>query len=350
MKNYLNVGATERVNALDGLRGLAVLVVLLMHTLGIPRGGELGVDIFFALSGYLISSQLLSEVNRSGNIGLARFYWKRCIRLIPAFLAVCVLYSAMRFCFPATTPHINLLTMLSLPWGANISWANGAQPAPFLQHTWSLAVEWQFYLVWPLVLIGLSKLNIRRDGLLVILVLSVLAVWVARWRGDQLMRFEGILIGSMIPLIKDRDIVRRTICARHSAWLIFLPAMAVMAWLISQPVQAFQSPAKPFTSILSSVIILYLTMNGAVQPRQLLGNKVLRHFGTISYGLYLFHFPIAALMYVNGFSPWQMLVVGFFVAVPLAEVSWRYLELPILQAWSSRSAVATAPAPLAERA
>jgi peptidoglycan/LPS O-acetylase OafA/YrhL len=350
MKDHPKDGAVARVNALDGLRGLAVLVVLLMHTLGIPRGGELGVDIFFALSGYLISSQLLSEINRSGTIGLGRFYWKRCVRLIPAFLAVCVLYSAMRFCFPANTPHINLLTMLSLPWVANISWAHGAQPAPFLQHTWSLAVEWQFYLVWPLVLIGLFKLHLRRDGLLVILVLSVLAVWVARWRGDQLMRFEGILIGSMIPLIMDRDIVRRSICAPHSVWLIFVPAVVLMGWLISQPVQAFQSPAKPFTSILSSVVILYLTVNNAARPRLLLGNKLLRHFGEISYGLYLIHFPIAALMYVNGFSPWQMLVVGFFIAVPLAEVSWSYLESPILQKWSNRPVIETLPMPLAERA
>ncbi|MBK6295657.1 MAG: acyltransferase [Rhodoferax sp.] len=349
MKDHLQTRVAAHVNALDGLRGFAVLVVLLMHTLGIPRGGELGVDIFFALSGYLISSQLLSEITRSGSVGLVRFYWKRCIRLIPAFLAVCVLYSAMRFCFPANTPHINLLTMLTLPWVANISWANGAQPAPFLQHTWSLAVEWQFYLVWPLVLIGLFKVNIRRNGLLMILVLSVLAVWVARWRGDQLLRFEGILIGSMIPLIKDRDIVRRIIGAKHSAWLIFLPAMAMMAWLILQPVQAFQSPAKPVTSLLSSVIMLYLTVNSAVLPKLLLGNGLLRHFGTISYGLYLFHFPIAALMYVNGFSPWQMLVVGVLVAVPLAEVSWRYLESPILQRWSNRTAVPTVPAPLAER-
>lgn len=326
----------KRVQSIDGLRGFAILIVLLVHTLGIPAGGELGVDIFFTMSGYLISSQLFAESAKTGTINLRLFYWKRCKRLVPAFLAVCLLYVAMSYCFPASVPSPNLLKMLSLLLMSNIYWAQGVPPIPFLQHTWSLAVEWQFYLAWPVVLIVFSKLGVGRKGTFAFLVLTVVSVWVARSQGDQFLRFDGVLMGSMIPLVQDSKSIRRVCESKYAAWLIFMPCLIAIIVLVYQPVLSYLGPTKPVISVLTAGIIAFLAIGQGSRATALFDNRFLRHFGEISYGLYLYHFPIAALMYVNGMLPTKMLVVGLLVSIPIAEVSWLYLESPLLQSGRSK--------------
>ncbi len=325
-----NIG-DGRIFSIDGLRGFAVLVVFLSHTLGIPAGGELGVDIFFVMSGYLISTLLLDEKAQTGSINLRLFYWKRCKRLIPAFIAVCFMYFAISMLFPETAARPNVITMLGLLVTSNIYWAASNPPVPFLQHTWSLAVEWQFYLAWPLVLLALSAVGMRKRGLFVFVFLTVVGVWIARFYGDQLLRFDGILIGSMIPLLKDNRVFRQIFNKKRADWYFFIPSLIAIFIMVAQPVNSYLGPTKPIVSVLTAVIISYLIVGEKSSMGVLLDNSFLRYFGRISYGLYLYHFPIAALMYVHGMKPVAMLLASICISIPIAELSWRYLELPLMQ-------------------
>lgn len=318
--------ATDRISSLDGLRGFAVLVVFLSHTLGIPKGGELGVDVFFVMSGYFISTLLFDEINRKGTINLWDFYWKRSRRLIPAFFAMCVMYFAMSLIYPASAVSPNWGTMLGLLLTSNIYWAAGSPPIPFLQHTWSLAVEWQFYLAWPILLMCLFAIGLRKLGFTIFLIVAVTCVLIARSNGDQLLRIDGILIGSVIPLIKDYKWFRQSFAARGATWYLFVPSLVAIVVLVSQPVASYLGPTKPLVSALTALVICYVVGGQKSVVVALIDNRFLRHFGKISYGLYLYHFPIAALMYVHGMTPALMLLAGVLISIPIAEVSWRYME------------------------
>ena len=173
--------APRRVAALDGLRGLAVVAVLLFHA-GYLDGGFLGVDLFFVLSGYLITALLLSEWRTRGTIGLSRFWRSRARRLVPALLLACfvVVIGSWVFRTPGSLAGLRGDLLGTVTYTANWRfilqgtsyWTNLGPPSP-LQHVWSLAIEEQFYLIWPLVVIGLLRL--RRNPRIILGVAVVLA-------------------------------------------------------------------------------------------------------------------------------------------------------------------------------
>lgn len=336
-------GDAARLAPLDGLRGIAVTVVFLMHTLALPKGGGLGVDIFFALSGFLITSLLWRELQARGTIAATAFYKRRCLRLLPAFAAMCLLYAALHQLFPRTVAVVDVGRLFALLLNSNLYWASGAHPVPLLQHTWSLAVEWQFYLLWPLVLTLAFELGLRRRGLLLLMLIAVVAIWFVRWRGDMFWRIDGILLGAMLPLMREEPRVQRLFAARHALGpLCLVPGVALLWFLAGRSTLSAVTAGGP-VSLLSASIILFVLCNPQASITQMLSAPLLQHLGRISYGLYLYHFPIAALMYVNGFTPQQLLLAGLFVAWPLAEVSWRCLESPLLR-WQAAAAL-PAPSP-----
>src|SRR5262245_41272123 len=158
--------------ALDGLRGVAVLAVLLFHA-GHLRGGFLGVDLFFTLSGFLITTLLLAEHSARGRISLRNFWSRRARRLLPALylvLGATVAYAAL-FARPDSLQQIRGDAFAALAYVANWHliatggsyWSQYAAPSP-LEHLWSLAVEEQFYIVWPLLVVGILAWSRRRAG------------------------------------------------------------------------------------------------------------------------------------------------------------------------------------------
>ena len=169
------------VPALDGLRGAAVAGVLLFHAEGLLRGGFLGVDLFFVLSGYLITSILVAEHRRSGRIDLRAFWIRRARRLMPALLALvpAVGLYARSFAAPGELAQIRGDALATLAYVANWRailvrrsyWEMFAAPSP-LEHTWSLAIEEQFYVVWPLV----ALVVLRRGPRALAIVSGVLAL------------------------------------------------------------------------------------------------------------------------------------------------------------------------------
>jgi peptidoglycan/LPS O-acetylase OafA/YrhL len=335
----------SRITPIDGLRGFAVLVVFVYHTLGIPVSGDIGVDIFFTMSGFLISSQIFNEIERTRTINIVKFYLNRVVRLIPAFLAVCALYLAIYYCFGKYSYPANetadITTMLGMIFMANIYMAQDLHPIPFLQHTWTLAVEWQFYLAWPLILITLTKCGLKSKPLMVVSICAgIVTIWILRLAGDRFLQFDGILLGSLIPLIKDNKFIVGLFKNRFAGLLIFCPAILVMVAFVFNVAQPYTMlPPKTVVSVMTMIAILFFTINYDSIYNNIFDNSPMRYFGKISYGLYLYHYPIAALMYSNGFDSKQMLVVGIIVAIPLAEVSWRYMEEPILKAWARSKSI-----------
>jgi peptidoglycan/LPS O-acetylase OafA/YrhL len=192
----------RHVPALDGLRGVAVAGVLLFHA-GHLTGGYLGVDLFFVLSGYLITSLLLAERQATGTVALKAFWGRRARRLLPALalmLLVVALYARL-IAQPSDLHQIRMDALAAIAYVANWRdvlahfsyWSLFTAPSP-LQHTWSLAIEEQFYIVWPIVVLAVAKAARHRDGRsvarLVLFVSTVLAFASGAW-GIVLYRIAG---------------------------------------------------------------------------------------------------------------------------------------------------------------
>jgi peptidoglycan/LPS O-acetylase OafA/YrhL len=321
-----------RLSALDGLRGFAVLIVLFDHTLHIPAGGYFGVDVFFVLSGFLISSQLFAEGQRTGTLDLRRFFIKRCRRLLPAFFAMCALYWIIDFCFLKSTRAPEFFRLFSLLFTSNLHLARGSSPYPLLNHTWTLAVEWQFYLLWPFVVVLLAKLGFKKTSVLGVLATAILVVWFLRLRGDTYIRYDGVLIGSALALAPLSGLRWLGLKAQAAVPAVFAACVLCLLLLIFKPTLVGHQLGISVAPLLAGAIILIAVSRRNWLSTVLLENTFLARFGKISYGLYLYHFPIAALMYTQGYTLTQMTLVCVPLSVALAIVSWRHLEEPLLQA------------------
>jgi len=179
----INMGALlqHRIEAFDGLRGFSVAIVFLAHTLGFPVGGGTGVDLFFVMSGYFITSILCREWDRRHSIDLKHFYINRAARLLPGVFGLCGFYGLIWWIFPGATSN---------PWGNLLPtvfvWSNWARavglPYPdVLGHTWSLSIEWQFYFAWPFGFIALRQMRTSLRSVLIFLVSLIGAVWINRY-------------------------------------------------------------------------------------------------------------------------------------------------------------------------
>lgn len=280
---------------LDGFRGVAVLMVLLGH-IGISqvaRAGTVGVTLFFVLSGFLITRLLVEERARAGRVDFPRFYLRRALRLFPAmvvFLTVVGIYGAVSGAnAPIGYPALYL---------ANVAQAAG-RDLGLVGHTWSLSLEEQFYLVWPALLV----LAVTRRRALAMAGIGVLASFGATilliatdrsglgWERINFgpdTRASALFIGCALGLTIDS-------CVRlRAVGLLGPPSLAAIATiaLVSRDKSAvFYLVALPLASVLGALVIVYL-LDGARAAARLAGWQPLVGVGRISYGLYLWHFPV----------------------------------------------------------
>jgi peptidoglycan/LPS O-acetylase OafA/YrhL len=309
--------------SLDGLRGIAVLAVIGTHfnAPGIVNGGLVGVTLFFVLSGYLITSLLVTERESAGRINLATFYVRRAARLLPALAVVLVAVgAALVIDGRASVALAGVLT--SSLYVSNLAVANGVVLGP-LEHTWSLAIEEQFYLLWPAILIlGIGHRRFLIGALVVGIVVSaglrlgpitdLDRFW---WLYHHTFtRADALLVGCLLALVPFRPSLPTTILATVSlVFLVVLPMdQGTFATLLLLP-----------TALAGGIVV-------AAKPR-LLGIAPLVAVGRISYGLYLWHFPLAMLL------PAWAAFLGTFL---LAGLSYRFVELPIRRAaarWRGRT-------------
>jgi peptidoglycan/LPS O-acetylase OafA/YrhL len=348
--------------ALDGLRGLAVLAVVAYH-LGVPwapRGGAVGVTLFFSLSGYLITSLLLTEIDRSDRVLLGRFYARRALRLFPALLLVVAAVAGYALtAAPAGTAEQNLG---ALPWvllylGNWYRAFEGFGSLGFLDHTWTLSVEEQFYLLWPPVVLALlltarGARRWRRRLLAAALVGSVaplvvrLLVWdgvdasAARVLNGTDTAADPLMMGCALAIaISLRGGLQAAGAARLRRGLVwgFWPAAALLVADATLRLD-LQRPELVAVSLLWGPTLLGLASTAVVgwtvlRSPVVLGWRPLRAVGLVSYGVYLWHYPVIRLLEVEGGGPLSgpEQVLATALSLALAALSYVVVERPLLR-------------------
>jgi peptidoglycan/LPS O-acetylase OafA/YrhL len=342
---------------IQGLRAIAVVLVLLSHAgFGFAAGGYVGVDVFFVVSGFLITGLLVKEAHETGKVSIAGFYARRARRILPAasVVTIATIIGAWLW-FPITRLEAVLQDAFTvIVYVVNYrfiaqetEYLNADQmPSPF-QQFWSLAVEEQFYLVWPLLLLGLLVLVKRRPDRLVAagtafacailavsLVLSVyvtqqsqpVAYYAAHTRAWELA--AGALLALALPALK------RT--PKYLAWVL---GIAGLGAIIASGV--FYTDATPFpgyTAMLpvagTALVIIAGSAKGANPATSLLSTGPFQFVGKISYSLYLWHWPVLILipLAVGAEQSLVFNVVLLLGAVAIAQASFQYIEEPFRKA------------------
>jgi peptidoglycan/LPS O-acetylase OafA/YrhL len=326
------------VPALDALRGVAILLVLMAHMGGeneLLPGGRLGVDLFFVLSGFLITSLLLTEWSEKGKVSLRAFYRRRALRLVPALLAMLAAYVAVSGVLSlfGRTDTVHTLTGAALGALYLINLASAFfefDAPPGLGHLWSLGQEEQFYLLWPPVLLATLWLRARPQILIVGLyaLIVALGVWKASLIFDDNLarRFyapdthsDPILIGCLAGLGYSFGRIRRL--PATVVWPSLAVTILVIATLV-EPNARHHLFTRPIFAFAAAALILACVLEPGSRFVQLVNVRLLRGLGRISYGLYLWHLPIFALV------GWKF---GLPASIAVALLSYRYVELPFLR-------------------
>ena len=345
----------RHVSALDGGRGLAVAGVLLFHG-GHLRGGYLGVDFFFTLSGFLITSLLLAESARTGGVGLGGFWARRAWRLLPA-LAVLMVGVAVYCVAFVSAGQFDLIrgdALATLGYVANWRevfshqnyFALFSAPSP-LNHTWSLAIEEQFYVVWPLVFVGLLARFRRRQPVAVLVASLGLAATstvlmfvlydvddVARVYFGTDTRATAILLGAALAawLAMFGPTVRRE--RRVALEVVALVGVAFLALCWAR--LDGQSSSLYHGGFLLCAVAATAIIAAAVHPEpgpisRVLSWKPLCALGLISYGVYLYHWPIDVALDAKemGFHGWPLFGFQTVLTLVVATLSYKIVEQPI---------------------
>jgi peptidoglycan/LPS O-acetylase OafA/YrhL len=301
--------AHDRERALDGLRGIAIALVVAYHAApGVARGGFVGVSVFFTLSGYLIGTRLIDEWSGTGRVDLVRFWSKRARRLLPAALVtilVTVIVAYARGDFDRTLGRAGLAAATYQQNWYQLSRSGGYgalfDRASPLDHFWSLAIEEQFYIVFPVVLIGLlAVFRGSRRGVGIALVVAALATFLVptllglsferRYLGTDA-RIGEIVVGVVLALAGSALLAR----ARWAVGLAAPALLALLAIAFAVPYGSgfFAAGFLPIT-VLTCCALAGAVREGSVAHR-VLSVRPLAYLGALSYSLYLVHWPLLTL-------------------------------------------------------
>jgi peptidoglycan/LPS O-acetylase OafA/YrhL len=349
------------VPALDGVRALAVIGVLLFHG-GLPalRGGFLGVDAFFVLSGYLITALLLDERTRTGGIATLAFWGRRARRLLPALLALLVVVVAVGRSTlgagelrglrgDALSTLLYVANWRMIAHGSDY-FAQTAAPS-LLQHTWSLGIEEQFYLLWPVLLIvlfrGRKPLNallvVCAGGALVSAVLAATTADVGRAYYGTDTRAASLLVGALLATA----LARRAAHARVPRRALGAAALAGAAFTGWAWTHAAGGAPWLFRGglLLAAVSVAAVVADVALVPAgitaRLLSVPPLPLIGRVSYGLYLWHWPVFGVITNarSGLTGTALLTLRLAVTVMFAALSFALIEQPVRRGRIGTSAV-----------
>lgn len=355
-------GAMKHIPALDSLRGIAVLLVLLHHYrwLGV---GWVGVQLFFVLSGFLITSILWETKDRELGLYLLRFYRRRTVRIFPVFYAVLLLFTAAYLlkgkpeAFGSLAPWLFTYTYnFARFFEPDMVWS-------YFGHFWSLAVEEQFYLVWPLLVFTMSRRAFLWFAVVLVGLGPVLRWGAGAWflaqdypdlRAAQSVytlptsHLDAFALGALISLGSIERIARPGRLFWGIAGVVVCLG-TVQAWAIPSETRGLTDIGFPIyltegtqyiwgytaVNLVGAAWILCAVRGVSVFPGW--NNSVLRFYGKISYGLYIFHWPmLGALRGAFPHDPWSiegaLLFVPYLAAATFAAwLSYRYLELPFLR-------------------
>jgi peptidoglycan/LPS O-acetylase OafA/YrhL len=349
--------------ALDGVRGVSILVVMFEHgfLFKYGRGGFLGVDIFFVLSGLLITSLLAQEWQETSTLSFKNFYARRALRLLPALFALVIFTSIQVLIFPPAAGRAAVFRHLLGVLFYVENWAGGYT---VIGHTWSLSIEEQFYIAWPIIFFFLLKLKLSPRKM--IAVLAALIGLVAVHRAQMFYRRYGFVLPefelSLLRLYTGTDTRCDSLLLGCIAGIILSWKMApqrrwVIAWwrvivaisggLIAAAIfivpiywnYLYLGGFTVFGALVASATLFILTSSNSLLTR-LMQWPVLTWFGRISYSLYIWHVTVYGV-YVNNFGPLPIksytlkitipLAIKFVASVLVACASFYLLERPFLR-------------------
>src|SRR5580698_903673 len=361
-------GSQRYMPGLDGLRAIAVLAVIAYHVgLGWAPGGLLGVGVFFTLSGYLITDLLLSQSQSSGRLDLLDFWRRRARRLLPAlFVMLAVVAGWVALLQRGQLPALRGATAAAAVYVSNwwliaqnsSYFAKFGPPSP-LGHLWSLAVEEQFYLIWPWLLwLGLlatagrsqrTRKYLLAGGSLVLAAASLAAMVILYHPGyDPTRVYDGtdtrafaLLIGAALAFAWPTRPPRRDVSAT-SRWcldgvgVVGLLVIAALVWRTTE-YSPFMYRGGLVVLSLATALVLAAVAAPAGRLGLVLGAAPLRWIGVRSYGIYLWHFPIIALTTpADGQDPASRAALQVAATIAVAALSWHFIEEPIRHGALSR--------------
>jgi len=356
----MSTSANRYIHSVDGLRAVAVLAVLLYH-LGIDwiPGGFLGVDLFFVISGYVITGLILDSISRSGTLDLRAFYLSRIRRLVPALIGMVILTLLYISNYaPETTRRF--LQDLPFVFTGSMNWAlvNRQQDyfetigrPPLLQHTWSLAVEAQFYLIWPLILLLILRYFGKRN-------VSLAALGIALASGVTLFLYSvridthesavshvyfgtdthsiGLFLGSALAVSWQPQNLTKEISKRAQDFVDLIGVFGLLGLLstflfINETDPTLYRIAFPLSAIFGCATLISV-VHPASRFAPILSTKPMIWIGERSYGIYLWHWIVFQLTRPSidlvG-DDWALYALRILVVFALADISLRYLELPV---------------------
>lgn len=343
----LKASQTSKIAELDGARAISIVFVLLVHvSYGRLSGGFLGVDVFFVLSGYLITMLLLRELDSQGTIHLGNFYMRRVLRILPPLVLAATLAVALAWGTVSFGQQTSQVMAVLLFYGNFLT----PEFMGNLTHTWSLAVEEQFYLVWPGLLLLLSRKFGRWAPAMLAAAIIVMAVLVRFWMVEHvanrntiytftLSRVDGIMLGSLLailePWLRQRLATLGERAFGIAAWISGLALVAALLFGTRDYMQ--DQPVGFFVFAMASAVFLLASqrMASASRLRRALRLPVTQWLGQRSYGLYLYHYPIFLAL-----EAWRVpgdllnfavvAAIKVIVLLLFTELAWRFVEQPIL--------------------
>lgn len=335
----------RHIKALDGVRAFAVLGVFAHHlSLPMSEGSWLGVDVFFVLSGYLITTLLVREHERTGAIALGRFYLRRLLRLYPALLVVVVvgLLFAPTLAPPGSFSSYLAIAALAATYTTDLAiLITGRDNFGALTHTWSLAVEEQFYLLWPLALITILKRRgnvtfwalIGASASLALLIYSLLTTTGQLAYYYPMTRAYELLLGcALATWLRQRE---HRSAAALPTWAATVGGGGLVALLVAVD-QLGSTRAMPagiaIAGVLSCLLVSGLAAGEDGRVARVLALRPLVALGRISYGVYLWHFPVISVLarYLHTAKPLTT-GVDLAVTIALAAASSRWVERPFMK-------------------
>jgi peptidoglycan/LPS O-acetylase OafA/YrhL len=344
--------------ALDGLRGFALIWVVTYHftsSAGPFPGGWVGLDVFFVLSGFLITAMLLDEVRVHGRVSLPKFYARRAFRLLPALFTMLAVWVAVLLAFHDTTwiaatpggrgtgdpvdvgPALKQVGIV-LAYGVNWVYALGSGSAP-LAHLWSLAVEEQFYVVWPFVLLLLLRLPAARRSWPVLALAAVSATlpylyWDGGAGNDRIYfgtdtRAVGMLMGAVAALAWHRRRSRGQDMPGGTArgWLGMSLVLLFLFTVGNIPLKFLAGPT--IMALAAMQVVPYLVEHPHSAMARFYNHRVLVWLGQRSYAVYLWHYLWAT--WLHPLHPAVHIPLGVAASLLCAHLSWQLVEAPALR-------------------
>lgn len=369
----------HHIAGLDGLRAIAVSAVLLFHAdLYWARGGYLGVDLFFVISGFLITGLIATEVERNGRLAVGRFYWRRAKRLLPAvwLMMGAVAVAAMALAVDAL-PRLRADALASVFYVTNwellavhVSYFESMGRPPLLQHLWSLAIEEQYYILWAMcVPWGLRRWGRHKMAAVALVLAAASAAWMAiaaarmgyPGSGDPSRLYFGtdthgfpLLLGSALGLLWQPEratwLVSRPRRALYGlCGLLALAGLLAMIGRLGEEVPALY-PWGFLAAAAASLVLIATASHPVLALGRWLDCKPLRWIGLRSYGIYLWHWPIYMFIRpgidLRSWTGNQALALRVGLTLVIAALSYRLVEMPIRRgaldrawdAWRARAA------------